>query len=187
MACGLRFLLACGILVPPPGIEPVYAVLQGRFLTTGPPGKSSPKKLLGRYSYPYFTAEKNKAQQSAVIHPRWGTKTQTKLDLALIDGKTALSLLRDPWPLRDPHRIPQTLSLLPCRQLHQPSQPTPSSLFISSPCASHLQGWGNGGGRWGKKWKFCVIPLTVITKLVLSANPGDLPELVRQRQGQRSD
>ena len=90
MACGLRFLLVCGILVPPPGIEPVYAVLQGRFLTTGPPGKSSPKKLLGRYSYPYFTAEKNKAQQSAVIHPRWGTKTQTKLDLALIDGKTAL-------------------------------------------------------------------------------------------------
>ena len=78
MACGLRFLLACGILVPPPGIEPVYAVLQGRFLTTGPPGKSSPKKLLGRYSYPYFTAEKNKAQQSAVIHPRWWNQDPDK-------------------------------------------------------------------------------------------------------------
>jgi len=32
--------VACGILVPQPGIEPVSLVLQGRFLTTGPPGKS---------------------------------------------------------------------------------------------------------------------------------------------------
>ena len=31
---------ACGILVPPPGIKPMSPVLQGRFLTTGPPGKS---------------------------------------------------------------------------------------------------------------------------------------------------
>ena len=32
--------LACGILVPWPGIEPVFPALQGRFLTTGPPRKS---------------------------------------------------------------------------------------------------------------------------------------------------
>ena len=30
---------ACGILVPWPEIEPMFAALQGRFLTTGPPGK----------------------------------------------------------------------------------------------------------------------------------------------------
>ena len=30
----------CGILVPQPGTEPASPALQGRFLTTGPPGKS---------------------------------------------------------------------------------------------------------------------------------------------------
>ena len=39
-ACRLSFPKACGILVPCPGIEPVSPALQGRFLTTGPPGKS---------------------------------------------------------------------------------------------------------------------------------------------------
>ena len=28
----------CGILVPQPGIEPTFLAVQGRFLTTGPPG-----------------------------------------------------------------------------------------------------------------------------------------------------
>ena len=32
--------VARGILVPHPGIEPMSHALQGRFLTTGPPGKS---------------------------------------------------------------------------------------------------------------------------------------------------
>ena len=32
--------MACGLLVPWPGIEPTSPGLQGRFLTTGPPGKS---------------------------------------------------------------------------------------------------------------------------------------------------
>ena len=32
--------VACGIFVPPPGIEPMSPALKGRFLTTGPPGKS---------------------------------------------------------------------------------------------------------------------------------------------------
>ena len=31
---------ACGILVPQPGIKPTSPALEGRFLTTGPPGKS---------------------------------------------------------------------------------------------------------------------------------------------------
>ena len=32
--------MACGILVPRPGIEPESVALVGGFLTTGPPGKS---------------------------------------------------------------------------------------------------------------------------------------------------
>ena len=36
----LRCSQACGILVPQPGVEPTSPALEGRFLTTGPPGKS---------------------------------------------------------------------------------------------------------------------------------------------------
>ena len=36
----LSYPAACGIVVPPPGIEPMSPALEGRFLTTGPPGKS---------------------------------------------------------------------------------------------------------------------------------------------------
>ena len=32
--------VACGTLVPRPGIEAMSLALEGRFLTTGPPGKS---------------------------------------------------------------------------------------------------------------------------------------------------
>ena len=32
--------MACGILVPPPSIKPMSPALEGRFLTTGLPGKS---------------------------------------------------------------------------------------------------------------------------------------------------
>ena len=35
----LSCLLACGILVPPPGIKLMSSALEGRVLTTGPPGK----------------------------------------------------------------------------------------------------------------------------------------------------
>ena len=37
--------VACGTLVPRPGIEPMFLALEGRFLTTGPPGKCSPCPL----------------------------------------------------------------------------------------------------------------------------------------------
>ena len=40
VAHGLRCSKACGILVPWPGIKPTSLALQGRFLTTRPPGKS---------------------------------------------------------------------------------------------------------------------------------------------------
>ena len=39
-AHGLSHPLACGISVPQPQIEPASPALGGRFLTTGPPGKS---------------------------------------------------------------------------------------------------------------------------------------------------
>ena len=39
-AHGLSFPMACGILVPPSGIEPMTPALESRFLTTGPLGKS---------------------------------------------------------------------------------------------------------------------------------------------------
>ena len=39
-ARGLRYSVACGIIVPQPGIEPRSPASQGRFLTTGLPGKS---------------------------------------------------------------------------------------------------------------------------------------------------
>ena len=45
VAHGLNCSAACGILVPPPGIEPKSPALQGGFLTTGPPGKP-PKPAL---------------------------------------------------------------------------------------------------------------------------------------------
>ena len=37
---GLSCPVACGILVPRPGAEPVSPALEGVFLTTGSPGKS---------------------------------------------------------------------------------------------------------------------------------------------------
>ena len=37
---GLSYSMACGILVPRPGTEPVSPAFQGGVLTTGPPGKS---------------------------------------------------------------------------------------------------------------------------------------------------
>ena len=36
VALGPRCSMACGILVPKPGIEPASPALQGGFLTTGP-------------------------------------------------------------------------------------------------------------------------------------------------------
>ena len=45
LAQGLSCLAVCGILVPWPGMEPTSPVLEGRFLTNGPPGKSWAKYI----------------------------------------------------------------------------------------------------------------------------------------------
>ena len=49
MVCRLCCSIACGILVPLPGIEPTSPALQGRFLITGPPGKSWPMTIKMRF------------------------------------------------------------------------------------------------------------------------------------------
>ena len=43
--CGLSCPAACGILVPPPRIEPTSPALEGGFSTTGPPAVSEPQFL----------------------------------------------------------------------------------------------------------------------------------------------
>ena len=40
LCCSMPFSLACGILVPQPGIKPASPALEGKFLITGPPGMS---------------------------------------------------------------------------------------------------------------------------------------------------
>ena len=50
VAPGLSFPMACGILVPQPGIEPASPTLEGGFLTTGPTGKS----LIVSLAMPFF-------------------------------------------------------------------------------------------------------------------------------------
>ena len=50
-ARGLSCPKACGILVPQPGIEPTSPALEGRFFTTGLPGKS-PKMVIFSNSDP---------------------------------------------------------------------------------------------------------------------------------------
>ena len=46
--------VACGTLVPQPGIKPTSPALEGRFLTTGPPGKSRMRilKMNAECKYP---------------------------------------------------------------------------------------------------------------------------------------
>ena len=48
---GLSYSTACGILVPPLGIKPQSPTLEGRFLTTGPPGRYPQHHLLKRPSF----------------------------------------------------------------------------------------------------------------------------------------
>ena len=48
---GLVAHIACGILVPRPGFEPASPALEGRFLTTGPPGKSPISPVLTQLAF----------------------------------------------------------------------------------------------------------------------------------------
>ena len=55
VVCGLGCPTACGLLVPQPGIKPVFPALEGRFLTTGPPRNSLKSlflKIICKHQYP---------------------------------------------------------------------------------------------------------------------------------------
>ena len=60
---------ACGILVPQPEMEPMSPALEGRFLTTGPCGKSPSFSLVlktasyNRHYYPRVMCGKMEAQR----------------------------------------------------------------------------------------------------------------------------
>ena len=45
--------VACGILIPRPGIEPMSPALEGWFLTTGPPGKSQMLSIFSCACWPF--------------------------------------------------------------------------------------------------------------------------------------
>ena len=46
---GLSGPMACRTLVPRPGVDPVFPVMEGRFLATGPPRKSPPCSFIRFY------------------------------------------------------------------------------------------------------------------------------------------
>ena len=53
---GVSDLKACGILTPQPGIEPSPDALEGKVLTTGPPGKSLTSVTILMVMVPLFRA-----------------------------------------------------------------------------------------------------------------------------------
>ena len=55
----------CGILAPPPGIEPALPALEGEVLTTGPPGKS---QNLSFYMHACYLREVTNAEFNHVKH-----------------------------------------------------------------------------------------------------------------------
>ena len=76
--------VACGLLVPGPGVEPLSPTLAGRLLTTGPPGKS-----LILLIFPSFLSIPLHAQTAfcMFIHPlidRWVASTFWLLCIVLI-------------------------------------------------------------------------------------------------------
>ena len=64
--CKLSCSTACGILVSQAGIEPISPALQGRFLTTGPPGKSPGTAALASSSL-YGTGTKHSSPSSCLL------------------------------------------------------------------------------------------------------------------------
>ena len=87
MAHRLSYSVACGILVPRPGIEPESPALEGRLSTNGLPGKSQSGEFLtknpsdpsaGR-TVSHFTAETDAGLQSV-------SKPKTRLRMEAIAG-----------------------------------------------------------------------------------------------------
>ena len=68
VVCWLRCSVACGILVPQPGTEPMFPALEGRFLTTGPPGKPDIIWSICPRSQSYRVTELNLIWLYYIIH-----------------------------------------------------------------------------------------------------------------------
>ena len=61
--------MACRTLVPPPGIKPTSPTLQGRFVTTDPPGKSPEAAIEGKINH-FFLKVKIKHLKYFFSFPR---------------------------------------------------------------------------------------------------------------------
>ena len=74
---------ACGMLAPPPGIEPTAPALEGEVLTTRPPGKSLPPPLLigaqAHHRGPTLTASLRSVYLPNAETVTLGVKTSTRL------------------------------------------------------------------------------------------------------------
>ena len=70
VARGLSCPAACGILVPWPGIKPTSPALEGRFFTTGPPGKSLCSLLYRSICVFVSSSSLNICPQGLSFHPQ---------------------------------------------------------------------------------------------------------------------
>ena len=76
--------VTCGILVPWPGIKPKSLALQGRFLTTGPPGKSQDSLLLGGKAFqnwPTDLMKSNKSSARFFLHRHWWSDFKIHMEM----------------------------------------------------------------------------------------------------------
>ena len=71
---GLSCSLTCWILVPQPGMEPMYPALQGEFLTTGPPGNPWTGVLLTSRETQEEDAHATTGAETAGMPGTWGPR-----------------------------------------------------------------------------------------------------------------
>ena len=69
----------CGISVPGPGIEPASPALEGRFLTTGPPGKSLESSFAGTICGPGAGTNISHALAVSSSQHLWGGMSSSPL------------------------------------------------------------------------------------------------------------
>ena len=116
VACRLSCPAACGILAPWPGIEPGSPALQGRFLTTGPPGKSlkwiilRAMKILQWFLYLFkFSSVQSLSCVQLFVTP-WTAASQASLSIT--NSRSLLKLV---------HRVSDAIQ--PSHPLLMPSPP----------------------------------------------------------------
>lgn len=108
------------------------------------------------------------------------------MDMASRDGGRALSPLR-PLPPQGPSpttkgRYPTSQKLCPC-SLDNNFSPAPVFIIYFLSLSFRLMRLGKWTRQMGKEGEILCNTIVCITKLVLSARPGDFLELVQQRWG----